>query len=150
MTDKINDNKLKNINEEPLNLQDEELLQQFFTDCQMSEIPDDGFSDRVMHALPALPETDTDMSLVKRQRLEHLWTAACVATGIIIAVVCQGWEQIQGWLFSMKIDFLLSGSRALTHVADSVAHSQNLLMALAGFIVLIMVWGYNELADARQ
>ena len=79
-----------------------------------------------------------------------LWTAACVAAGIIIAVVCQGWEQIQEWLFSMKIDFLLSGSRALTHVADSIAHSQNLLMVLAGFIVLIMVWGYNELADARQ
>lgn len=148
MTDKINDNKLKNINEEPLSLQDEELLQMFFSDCQMSEIPDDGFSDRVMHALPALPETEK--SLVKRQRLEHLWTAACVAAGIIIAVVCQGWEQIQGWLFSMKIDFLLSGSRALTHVADSIAHSQNLLMVLAGFIVLIMVWGYNELADARQ
>lgn len=150
MTDKINDNKLKNINGEPLSLQDEELLQQFFADCRMSEIPDDGFSDRVMHALPALPETDTEKSLVKRQRLEHLWTAACVAAGIIIAVVCQGWEQIQGWLFSMKIDFLLSGSRALTHVADSVAHSQNLLMALAGIVVLIMVWGYNELADARQ
>ena len=150
MTDKINDNKLKNINGEPLSLQDEELLQQFFADCRMSEIPDDGFSDRVMHALPALPETETEKSLVKRQRLEHLWTAACVAAGIIIAVVCQGWEQIQGWLFSMKIDFLLSGSRALTHVADSVAHSQNLLMVLAGFIVLIMVWGYNELADARQ
>ena len=150
MTDKINDNKLKNINGEPLSLQDEELLQQFFADCRMSEIPDDGFSDRVMHALPALPETKTEKSLVKRQRLEHLWTAACVAAGIIIAVVCQGWEQILGWLFSMKIDFLLSGSRALTHVADSIAHSQNLLMALAGFIVLIMVWGYNELADARQ
>lgn len=150
MTDKINDNKLKNINGEPLSLQDEELLQQFFADCRMSEIPDDGFSDRVMHALPALPETETEKSLVKRQRLEHLWTAACVAAGIIIAVVCQGWEQIQGWLFSMKIDFLLSGSRALTHVADSVAHSQNLLMVLAGIVVLIMVWGYNELADARQ
>ena len=150
MTDKINDNKLKNINGEPLSLQDEELLQQFFADCRMSEIPDDGFSDRVMHALPALPETETEKSLVKRQRLEHLWTAACVAAGIIIAVVCQGWEQIQGWLFSMKIDFLLSGSRALTHVADSITHSQNLLMVLAGVVVLIMVWGYNELADARQ
>ena len=43
-----------------------------------------------------------------------------------------------------------SSSRALTHVADSIAHSQNLLMVLAGIVVLIMVWGYNELADARQ
>ena len=87
MTDKINDKKLESMKGEPLNPQDEELLKMFFSDCQMSEIPDDGFSDRVMQALPALPETDTAMSLVKRQRLEHLWTAACVAAGIIIAVV---------------------------------------------------------------
>ena len=79
MTDKINDKKLESMKGEPLNPQDEELLQMFFSDCQMSEIPDDGFSDRVMQALPALPDTDTAMSLVKRQRLEHLWTAACVA-----------------------------------------------------------------------
>ncbi len=123
----------------------------FFSDCQMSEIPDDGFSDRVMQALPALPETDTAMSLVKRQRLEHLWTAACVAAGIIIAVVCQGWETDTGMAFLYEDRFPpFSGSRALTHVADSIAHSQNLLMVLAGIVVLIMVWGYNELADARQ
>ena len=149
MTDKMIDNR-NGMELEPLSATDDQLLQAFFADNRMEEIPDDGFSDRVMQALPALPETDTAMSLVKRQRLEHLWTAACVAAGIIIAVVCQGWEQIQGWLFSMKIDFLLSGSRALTHVADSIAHSQNLLMVLAGIVVLIMVWGYNELADARQ
>ena len=149
MTDKMIDNR-NGMELEPLSATDDQLLQAFFADNRMEEIPDDGFSDRVMQALPALPETDTAMSLVKRQRLEHLWTAACVAAGIIIAVVCQGWEQIQGWLFSMKIDFLLSGSRALTHVTDSIAHSQNLLMVLAGIVVLIMVWGYNELADARQ
>ena len=149
MTDKIND-KIKSQDIEPLNASDEQFLQAFFAENMMAGIPDDGFSDRVMQALPALPETDTAMSLVKRQRLEHLWTAACVAAGIIIAVVCQGWEQIQGWLFSMKIDFLLSGSRALTHVAESIGHSQNLLTLLAGFVVLIIVWGYNELADARE
>ena len=27
---------------------------------------------------------------------------------------------------------------------------ENRLMVLAGIVVLIMVWGYNELADARQ
>ena len=147
MTDKINDKKLESMKGEPLTPQDEELLQMFFSDCQMSEIPDDGFSDRVMQALPDLEQ---EKALAKRRRLEHLWTAACVAVGVIAAVVCQGWEQIQGWLFSMKIDFLLSGSRALTHVAESIGHSQNLLTLLAGFVVLIMVWGYNELADARE
>ena len=146
MTDKIND-KIKSQDMEPLNASDEQLLQAFFADNMMAGIPDDGFSDRVMQALPDLEQ---EKALAKRRRLEHLWTAACVAVGVIAAVVCQGWEQIQGWLFSMKIDFLMSGSRALTHVVESIGHSQDLLMMLAGIFVLIMVWGYNELADARE
>ena len=154
MTDKIND-KIKNMDMEPLSVSDEQLLQAFFADNRMDEVPDDGFSNRVMQALPALeqektvPALEQEQALAKRRRLEHLWTVACVAIGVIAAVVCQGWEQIQGWLFSMKIDFLMTGSRALTHVAESIGHSQNLLMMLAGIFVLIMVWGYNELADAR-
>lgn len=163
MTDKMIDN-IKGMELEPLSATDDQLLQAFFADNRMEEIPDDGFSDRVMQALPALEQEKTVLSLeqektmlsleqeqawAKRRRLEHLWTAACVAVGIVAAVVCQGWEQIQGWLFSMKIDFLLTGSRALTHLADAITPTQNLLMMLAGIVVLVMVWGYNELADAR-
>ena len=154
MTDKKNDNR-KGMELEPLSAADDQRLQAFFADNRMEEIPDDGFSDRVMQALPGLEQEKTVLSLeqkqawAKRRRLEHLWTAACVAVGIVAAVVCQGWEQIQGWLFSMKIDFLLTGSRALTHVADAITPTQNLLMMLAGLLVLIVVWGYNELADAR-
>ena len=154
MTDKMID-KINGMEFEPLSATDDQLLQAFFADNRMEEIPDDGFSDRVMQALPGLdPEKtvltlDQDQALAKRLRLEHLWTAACVAVGVVAAVVCQGWEQIQGWLFSMKIDFLLTGSRALTHVLDTIMQTQNLLMLLAGIVVLVMVWGYNELADAR-
>lgn len=154
MTDKKNDN-IKGMELEPLSAADDQRLQAFFADNRMEEIPDDGFSDRVMQALPGLEQEKTVLSLeqkqavAKRRRLEHLWTAACVAVGIVAAVVCQGWEQIQGWLFSMKIDFLLTGSRALTHLADAITPTQNLLMMLAGLLVLIVVWGYNELADAR-
>ena len=145
MTDKMIDN-IKGMELEPLSATDDQLLQAFFADNRMEEVPDDGFSDRVMQALPAL---GLEQAWAKRRRLEHLWTAACVAVGVVAAVVCQGWEQIQGWLFSMKIDFLLTGSRALTHVLDTIMQTQNLLMLLAGIFVLIMVWGYNELADAR-
>ena len=146
MTDKIND-KIKSKNIEPLSASDEQLLQAFFADNMMAEIPDEGFSDKVMLSLPALEQ---ERALVKRRRLEHLWTAVCMAIGVIAAVVCQGWEQILGLFYNMKIDFLLTGSRALTYVADSIDRSQNLLMVLAGIFLLIMVWGYNELADARQ
>ena len=145
MTDKMIDN-INGVELEPLSATDDQLLQAFFADNRMKEIPDDGFSDRVMQALPSLEQ---EQALAKRRRLEHLWTAACVAVGVVAAVVCQGWEQIQGWLFSMKIDFLLTGSRALTHLADAITPTQNLLMMLAGIVVLVMVWGYNELADAR-
>lgn len=145
MTDKMIDN-MNGMELEPLSATDDQLLQTFFADNRMEEVPDDGFSDRVMQALPSLEQ---EQALAKRRRLEHLWTAACVAVGIVAAVVCQGWEQIQGWLFSMKIDFLLTGSRALTHLADAITPTQNLLMMLAGIVVLVMVWGYNELADAR-
>ena len=163
MTDKMIDN-INGMELEPLSATDDQLLQAFFADNRMEEIPDDGFSDRVMQALPGLEQEKTVLALeqektvlsleqkkalAKRRRLEHLWTAACVAVGVVAAVVCQGWEQIQGWLFSMKIDFLLTGSRALTHLADAITPTQNLLMMLAGIFVLIMVWGYNELADAR-
>ena len=163
MTDKMIDNR-NGMELEPLSATDDQLLQAFFADNRMEEIPDDGFSDRVMQALPGLEQERTVLTLeqektvqtldqeqvwAKRRRLEHLWTAACVAVGIVAAVVCQGWEQIQGWLFSMKIDFLLTGSRALTHLADAITPTQNLLMMLAGIIVLVMVWGYNEVADAR-
>ena len=154
MTDKMIDN-MNGMELEPLGATDDQLLQAFFADNRMEEVPDDGFSDRVMQALPSLDPEKTvlaleqEQALVKRRRLEHLWTAACVAVGIVAAVVCQGWEQIQGWLFSMKIDFLLTGSRALTHLADAIPQTQNLLMMLAGIVVLVMVWGYNELADAR-
>ena len=146
MTDKIND-KIKSKNIEPLSASDEQLLQAFFADNMMAEIPDEGFSDKVMLSLPALEQ---ERALAKRRRLEHLWTAACVAVGVIAAVVCQGWEQILGLFYNMKIDFLLTGSRALTYVADSIDRSQNLLMVLAGIFLLIMVWGYNELADVRE
>ena len=125
---------------------DEQLLQSFFADCQ-TELPDNGFSDRVMAALPS---TEAEKAAIMRRRMEHVWTLVCVAIGLIAAVVCQGWEQIQGFLFSMKIDILMSGSRALTHAVDTLCHSQNLWMALAGCLVIAVVWGYNVAMDAKN
>ena len=146
MTDNMTSAKIEKTGSESLlNIDDEKLLESFFADCRM-DIPDDGFSDRVMNALPV---ADFELSHADR-RLEHLWTAVCVAVGIVAAFVCQGWEQIQCFLYSMKIDFLLSGSHALTHVVEALAQSHNLWMTLLGGIVLLMVWGYSELMDARQ
>lgn len=96
-----------------------------------------------------MPSTEAEKAAVMRRRMEHVWTLVCVAIGLIAAVVCQGWEQIQGFLFSMKIDILMSGFRALTHAVDTLCHSQNLWMALAGCLVIALVWGYNKALDAK-
>ena len=146
MTDNKTNIKNEMNSEQPLlNIDDEKLLESFFADCRM-DIPDNGFSDRVMAALPS---SETEREVVKHRRLEHLWTAACVAIGIIAAVVCQGWEQIQAFFFSIKIGFLVSGSQVLTQSIHAIGQSHHLLMMLAGALVLLMVWGYNEVADAR-
>lgn len=134
---------------------DEKLLESFFADCRM-DIPDDGFSDRVMAALPegdaldkqAITSERTAISVASR-RMQRLWTTACVAIGVVAALVCQGWEQIQSLLFTMKIDFLLSGSRILTQVVDAFAQFHSFWMVLAGMFTVVCVWGYNEWVDAR-
>ena len=141
MTDNKNLKKTMNVSDpivSPISMDDEKLLESFFADCQM-DIPDDGFSDRVMAALPSA-----------NRRMEHLWTAVCVAIGIIAAVVCQGWQQIQGLYYSMKFDFLMSSSRAISHVTEALGHSHNLWMMLAGILVLFMVWGYNAVQDGKH
>lgn len=155
MTDKLHDTKkiaqgddsLLSMHDEPLvSMDDEKLLESFFADCRMN-IPDDGFSDRVMAALPS---SEMEKEVAQRRRLEHLWTAACVAIGVVAAFICQGWEQIQAFLYTLKIDFLLSSSHALTQSINALGQSHNLLMVLAGALVLLMVWGYNEFMDTRQ
>ena len=128
----------------PISMDEEKLLESFFADCQM-DIPDDGFSERVMAALPS---AEAEMVTKKRILLEHLWTAACVLVGVIAAIVCQGWEQIQGLFYSMKIDFLMSGSRAISHAAETLGHTHNLWMMIAGILVLFMVWGYDAVQDS--
>lgn len=67
MTDKMIDNR-NGMELEPLNATDDQLLQAFFADNRMEEIPDDGFSDRVMQALPGL-EQKRPCCLLSRSRL---------------------------------------------------------------------------------
>ena len=72
----MTDNNMKN--EFQVNAEDEKLLQTFFADCQ-TEIPDNGFSEKVMASLPA----------EKSIRLEHIWLAVCLFLGIAAFVGCK-------------------------------------------------------------
>jgi len=135
-------------NESLLSMDDERLLESFFADCRM-DIPDDGFSDRVMAALPSVESQENRVVSMFNRRLEHLWTAVCVIAGLVFLFVFRGMDYLKDSLFAFKISFLTNGSRILSQTVDAFAHSANLWMMLLGVGVLVVVWGYNELMDAR-
>ena len=121
-----------------LNLEDEQLLQNFFAGFK-EEIPDDGFSEKVMNRLP-----DTS-----RRRLERWWQVACVVVGAAFLCSSQVLGNLQDLLFASKIDMMLQFSRAVCHLGEVLGQSHSLLVALAGMLTVACVWGYNEILDAR-
>lgn len=57
---------------------DELIVRKFFEENKV-DIPDDGFSRRVMRRLPD-----------RARRLNRIWTAVCVLSGLLLAAKC-GW-----------------------------------------------------------
>lgn len=119
-------------------LEDEQLIQKFFADFK-EDIPDDGFSDRVMSQIP-------DMG---HQRLARWWQAACVVIGIVFLFSDPVWGSLQDFLFTSKINMMLQLSRGVCRLEEALGQSHSLLMALAGMFTLVCVWGYNEWQDVR-
>ena len=118
---------------------DEKLLESFFADCRV-EVPDDGFSQKVMASLPVR----------KHARLEQIWLTLCLLLGASAFVVENGWGRILDVLSALKMELLLAFARQLPHMADILPHaSVNIQTVLAGIATLVAVWGYNVVMDAR-
>lgn len=72
---------------------DTELLENFFQAAAQQQIADNGFSDRVMDILPEtkpIPAVTTSPAL----RLSRLWTWGCIALGVVLFIVFQGWNTL--------------------------------------------------------
>lgn len=121
-----------------LNDADEQLLQAFFADHQ-EEIPDDGFSQRVMQHLPA----------PSHRRMERWWQVACLVMGVIFIVSTQMVLSLEDSLFASKVTAMMLFSKVLCSLGELVAQPQQLLMMLAGMVTVLCVWGYNKVLDAR-
>lgn len=126
--------------DEPVGLSnaDEQLLQAFFADHQ-EEIPDDGFSQRVMQHLPA----------PSHRRMERWWQVACLVMGVIFIVSTQMVSSLEDSLFASKVTAMMLFSKMLCSLGELVAQPQQLLMLLAGMVTVLCVWGYNKVLDAR-
>ena len=75
-----------------MNEQDK-LTEKYFREYRQ-EIPDDGFSRRVMNRLPG----------ERTRRLDWLWTAMCVAACITVFFLTDGWQQLTGNVRSMATE----------------------------------------------
>ena len=118
---------------------DEQILHSFFAE-QKVDIPDDGFSDKVMEKLP----------YADNRRLMRCWQIACAIIGIVILFVGQFWGNLQDMLFSSKVEGTMMLAKLVCRLGESLAHTQNLLMYVVGMAVILVVWGYNEVLDARN
>lgn len=121
-----------------LSHEDERMLQAFFSDCKL-EVPDDGFSEKVMRQLPQ----------PVYRRLEYGWKVACLILGIAFLLNPQVWASLHDSLFFVKIEFLMFSSRFATSLSELLSQPHSWLMLLAGMVTLLGVWGYNKVQDAR-
>lgn len=94
----------------------DQLLQQFFSEAARQEIADNGFSRRVMSRLPSRINWFT-----------RIWTACCVLIAVVLFYVSNGWE-----LLLASLEVLVR--TALVH--DFQIHP---LMLIASALVLMWI-----------
>lgn len=128
-----NDDKLL----EQISWEDEQLLAQFFGEHKLEDLPDEGFSQKVMNSLP-------DSRLV---RLSRWWTAACILIGVVLVAVFLHESTLQNWL--ARLDFTrLQYFPVVAQAYLKAFLSPGCLLILFGALaVLTVLWVYNEVVE---
>ena len=98
---------------------DDKLLGRLFGEAARAEIPDGGFSRRVMRSLP-------DGTL----RCLRLWRAACVAAAVAVATGLRVWREAAAWF--------ADAAAALTATASPLTLLLHLAVAVAVGLALIV------------
>ena len=108
---------------------DNELLQQFFQAARQTELPDNGFTERVMQQLPS---SSRSSSLLK----SRLWTVSCIVIAVTLFVLLRGWQLVAYCLMMMLntpptnqqlLTMLFSLVVAGMLIVGEVMHSRRLL-----------------------
>lgn len=73
---------------------DDLLLEQFFQAARDEQLPDNGFSHRVMTRVAAADP-------MSASRLSWIWTTACIVVALIVFTLMGGWNIIMAGIVSM-------------------------------------------------
>ncbi len=102
-------------------------IDRLFSEIRDTEIADNGFSRRVMRALP-----DRSGSLAR------LWTAFCILTGVILSFVFHVWE-----LAAVYIEVFIRTAPTLD------PHQLAMLPMITAGIIATALWAYHEMNSER-
>ena len=113
-------------------IDNERLLQQFFSEAAHQKIEDNGFTERVMLRI----EAERQSSAARLHTFSRLWTIFCVSVFAILFVVFHGWE-----LLAVQFEVML---RTMATQSFSI----NLLMLFSVVFGLLFV-GTGEIISSE-
>lgn len=102
------------------NSNDDLLLNSFFSENTIN-VPDDGFTDRVMQRLPE-----------RKNRLAQVWTWLCAVAGIVFLVATKSWLTIYSLLKNMLLGI----------IPDHLSHV-TLAPYIIAMIIISALMGYS-------
>ena len=108
------------------------LLKQFFQDAAQQQIPDNGFTERVMQHLPQRSPLAAHRTLLTR-----LWNLCCVVVFAILFVLIDGW------------DLLLVQFEVMLRTLATQSFSINLMMIFSVVFGLLLV-GAGEVISSER
>ena len=104
-------------------------MERFFSDAARTDIPDAGFSRRVMRSLP-------DRTLLKAR----LWRAFCVAACLALAVGLRVWTRLGGWAAGVLGTMAESGLPRVNLLHAAVAIAVALALAVREVVDRERAW----------
>ena len=111
---------------------DDELLKKFFEDNKIDDIPDNGFSDRVMRHLPRHNEW-----------MNTLWTAVCAIAIVLYFIICNGFRVLKLAILNIFGD--VSGAIVSFHFSELTP-----IFIYVGIVVLTLIAAYNIIMRERN
>ena len=108
------------------------LIERLFEEASRQQIADDGFTKRVMAALP-------DNSAAKVRRLSRLWTWFCVLVGLALFFLLDGWAVLKATLLAIFNTVLTSLSVLLTTAPTAdLRLDPAVLLVLLVFVLVVL------------
>lgn len=135
---------------EQINKNDEQLIEQFFSEFRKQEIPDDGFSARVMEQIDAVAMERTSPS-IRRAIWRELPTILCAVACVALFIFADGFTILRKALHNILIS-AISNAQPLWETLTGTAHApltalpsplSSLLYIYIAILTIIVVAAYN-------